>query len=492
MEAGASFFDSAEPIQPFDPIILAGDPTWRQFVIPDARAVRAPRGEPDDLVWAGAADIARWHAAGRIDTAAVIRAFLDHAAAAPSVINAFVTETLAHADLAGEPDGRLAGVPVGLKDAIDAARVPSMCSSPVFKDRIPDEDAPAWGRLRKAGALLAGKTGMPQFSGAMSTNEFNGPVVNPWTLQHDSGGSSSGSGAAVAAGLCTIALGTDTGGSVRIPAACCGVVGFKPTFGTVSTDGVFPMSPSLDQVGPIARSVRDCALAVDLMTGSQLERAALSGEGADLRGLRVGVPRSWLPVLQPAVSAAFEEALSQLEELGAEVFDVDLPEMEGLIEVNRTFAHGEQARIHDPLRMLPGYSDGLRKYTDRGRPVTVARYRTAQRERIELTRRAGEVWRQADVLAWPTLAYTAPPVGATEVVVGDTRYPAATQMVYMNAALNVTGWPAISVPCGFDHQGLPIGLQVTAPPARDDLVCFVAAAYEGATEHHTVRPPWAR
>jgi aspartyl-tRNA(Asn)/glutamyl-tRNA(Gln) amidotransferase subunit A len=418
-------------------------------------------------------------------------------------LNAFITITaetaMAQARQAetevmqGKWRGPLHGVPIALKDLFDTAGVKTTAGSGVFKDRIPTEDAEVVRRLKAAGAVLLGKTNMHEFAfGGTSIVSYFGAVHNPWEPGHIAGGSSGGSAAALAADLCYGALGSDTAGSVRLPASICGIVGIKPTYGLVSIRGVIPLSWSLDHVGPMARTVADTALLLQVIAGYD-EQDTTSEKmnipdyaqalGTKVSSLRVGAPRQFFFAdLNPEVDAAVKEALSVLAKLTAGIRDVTLPanNMESLRDVVRAaeaYAYHREfvtktPELYQPLTL---------KRIQAGANVTTPAYIQGRRELAQVRREAGKWLESVDALVTPTLPI--PPAAISDPYADD-----ILPEVRNTSPFDVNGWPAISLPCGFTSQGLPIGLQIVGPHGGEAIVIQLAHAYEQATEWHKRRP----
>jgi len=415
-------------------------------------------------------------------------------------LNAFITPTpelalaaatQADADLAsGRDRGPLHGIPVGIKDLCATKGVRTTAGSALFRDRVPDRDATVVAKLRDAGAVSLGKLNLHELAyGTTSNNQFFGAVRNPWNLECHPGGSSGGSGAAVASGECFAAIGTDTGGSIRIPAALCGTVGLMPTYGLVSRTGVTPLSWSLDHVGPLARTVEDAALFLNQITGHDPSDAAsvrhagsdaTSEIGRDVAGVRVGVARSQFAAVEPEVAAATEAALDVLRALGAVVSDVQIPLLDGGLRIN--ILQAEASAYHAQwLRESPEkYSDQVRGLLLWGLTLSAADYINDLRVRREFTDQVRAVMERVDVIAMPTCPAVACPIEATAD--GAYGYSALT------GPWDHTGQPVISVPCGFGKGGLPAGLSLAGRPFEEALLCRVAHAYEQATPWHNQHP----
>jgi aspartyl-tRNA(Asn)/glutamyl-tRNA(Gln) amidotransferase subunit A len=414
-------------------------------------------------------------------------------------INAFITitreaalasATQMDAELkAGKPRGPLHGIPIALKDNIDTAGIRTTAASGVFKDRVPTEDAEVVTRLKKAGAILVGKLNMHEFAlGGTSAVTFFGPVHNPWALDHVPGGSSGGSAAAISADLCIGALGTDTGGSIRIPASLCGIVGFKPTYGRVSNRGVIPMAWTLDHVGPMCKTVEDAALLLGVIAGYDVLDPTSSDVPvpdytrtlrAPTSKLRVGVPRSgFFDNLDPEVAKALEAALDVLRKLTANVKDVQIPAAGNVADV----WNAEIYAYHTPwITKTPQlYQDATRNLIQRAGQDKGATYADARRHVDTVRREIRKVFTDVDVLITPTQK-----TPASLITGGPAGGPGSLNNT---AAFDIYGLPTISIPCGFTTSGLPIGLQISAAHFAEPTVLTLAQAYEQATDWHKRRP----
>jgi aspartyl-tRNA(Asn)/glutamyl-tRNA(Gln) amidotransferase subunit A len=398
----------------------------------------------------------------------------------------------------GSYRGPMHGIPIALKDLFDTRGVKTTGQSLAFKDRVPDDDATVAARLREAGAVLLGKLNMWELAIGVPPSLGEEPR-NPWNLDHIPGGSSSGSGAAVAAGLCTGALGSDTGGSVRQPAALCGIVALLPSYGRLSRYGVMPLSWSLDAAGPMTRTVVDTALMLQAMAGHDPKDATSSTEPVpdymssftgDIRGIKVGVMRRYYtqhpggPVSPEAV-ASVDVALNTLEELGARVEDVDIPGLEEIdVAIGATVYLSEAfAYYQDRLRSQPqDFGEGVRRYLYAGSLLSGADYVQAQRARSWLRRRMAELFQRVDVLALPTEPGPA-------VAYADVDPHVLAKGPKLMATFNSIGAPAISVPCGFSHTGLPLGFQIAGRPFDEPTVLRVAHCYQSNTRFNERRPP---
>jgi aspartyl-tRNA(Asn)/glutamyl-tRNA(Gln) amidotransferase subunit A len=402
-----------------------------------------------------------------------------------------------HAILAGHYLGPLHGIPAAVKDIMFTKGIRTTAASKILATFVPDHDAAVVERLKRAGAVIVGKANTHEFALGVVTP----PTRNPWDTDRIPGGSSGGSGAAVAASLCIAALGSDTGGSIRIPAACCGIVGLKPTYGRVSRYGVLPLSWSLDHVGPMTKTVEDAALLLSVIAGpdprdaATLDRPvpdyarALTGE---VRGVRLGLPKEhFFELLDPEVEAAVREAIRVLERLGARLEEVSIPHLKYQAAINTTIALSEAACYHEHyLRTrADDYNPDVRLLLEMGTFMLAADYVKAQRLRTLLRRDYDEALKRVDVIVHPSLPVPATKVGQTTVQIGDTTETVLSAMVRLNRPGNQTGLPVISVPCGFTAAGLPIGLGITGKPWAEATVLRVAHAYEQHTAWLERRPP---
>jgi len=434
-------------------------------------------------------------------------ACLDRIEANDSKLHSFITLT---ADLAleqarqaekelrsGIDRGLLHGIPIALKDLYATKGIRTTCHSAVLEHWIPDHDATTVTKLREAGTILLGKLGMHEFAfGGPSIDAPFPAVRNPWNTAHIPGGSSSGSGAALAAGFCFGALGSDTGGSIRTPSSHCGIVGIKPTYGRCSRAGVIPLSWSLDHTGPMARSVADCAIMLQVLAGYDANDNASANVAVPnfqssmkdgIKGMRIGVPRkNWFDEnlgIDPQTEAVFNQAVKVLESLGAIIVDIDGKPFSLARKANQTILTCEAYSYHEktyqetPLK----FGSSVRRRMLEGAFLSAADYLTAQRARAVLNEQIRANFTNVDVFAVPGAARPPEPFDAMDPNEQNMR-PSFTN------PFNLTGLPAISVPSGFTEGNLPAGLQIVAP-AFEETICFrVAYAYEQSTEWHTKRP----
>lgn len=391
----------------------------------------------------------------------------------------------------GEWRGPLHGVPVALKDLIDTAGIRTTSASELHKDRIPQADAEVVRRLRQAGAVIVGKNNLHEFAyGGSTLVSYFGATHNPWNVERITGGSSGGSAAAVAGGLVAASIGTDTAGSIREPAALCGCVGLKPTYGRVSSRGVIPLSRSLDHVGPLTRTVMDAAIVLQAIAGYDAEDTTTSDVltadyvGAlreDARQLRVGVMREYFfEELDTEVATAMEHALAGIGTLVAEMKDVRVE-----IPTSRTVQAAESYAFHaENVGKSPDlYQPETVRRIRTGEKITAADYMQGLRELEEARRKIKRIFAQVDLLVTPTTPMPAPAIAELKAN-PDRLRPAELRLLRNTRPFNVWGLPAISLPCGFTESGLPIGVQIAGPHWREDLVLRLAHAYEQATAWH--------
>jgi len=419
-------------------------------------------------------------------------------------LNAFITVTtesaldearMAEAEInRGHWRGPLHGIPVGLKDLVDTAGVRTTAASAVLKDRVPQRDADVVTQLKAAGAIILGKQNLHEFAyGGSSLIGCFGEVHNPWNTAHITGGSSGGSAAAVAAGMCYAAIGTDTAGSVREPAALCGAVGFKPTYARVSAHGVIPLSPSLDHVGPLTTSAADAAAVFDAITDENpLPTSGIPSSHHRVppgtRKLRIGVLRAYFfDDLDSEVAAAVEQALSTLMEMVAEVREVSLA-----VNTDRSLQAAESYASHaDWVAKSPGlYDPETLRRIRAGEKFTAADQVRLSEELADERRKIASVFEQVDLLITPTVPVPAPAISPLKEK-PDTLRPTELLLLRNTRPFNVWGLPAISIPCGFTATGLPIGLQIAGPHWGDSLVLSLAHAFQQVTEWHKRKPSLA-
>ncbi|MFJ3080346.1 amidase [Streptomyces halstedii] len=402
------------------------------------------------------------------------------------------TAALAEREIAaGRSRGPLHGIPMALKDLIDAQGMPTTASSRVRADHLADGDSAVAARLSEAGAVLLGKTHTHEFAYGLTTPQTN----NAWDHSRIAGGSSGGSAVAVAAGEATFALGTDTGGSIRVPAALNGVVGLKPTYGLVPRHGVTSLSWSLDHVGPVTRTVEDAVLVLDALVGHDPRDPAsspfeakgrlgdeLSRDDSDLTGLRVGVPRNYyFERISPEVDTAVRRAIGTLQRLGAEIVEVEIPLTRYVQAIHWGLMVPEATAYHEQtLRSVPElYAPDVRLLLEAGELVLAGDYLRAQRARTMMRDAWTRMFRQVDVIAAPAVPMTATKSGQEAVEWGDGTVEAVSDSyVRLSVPANITGVPALTLPVGHDQAGMPIGMQLMGRPLHEAAVLRVGRAYE--------------
>ncbi|MBI2941316.1 MAG: aspartyl/glutamyl-tRNA amidotransferase subunit A [Chloroflexi bacterium] len=459
----------------------------------------------DDLHFRTIAELAAAFRTGKTSPVAVTAAALDRLHRLQPTLNAYITvldnEALATARRAedelrgGNDRGPLHGVPFSLKDLFATRGVRTTCGSNVLADWVPDADATVVGRLRAAGAVLLGKANMHEFAyGPTNAVSAFGPVRNPWDPGRITGGSSGGSGAGLAAGIEHGSLGSDTGGSVRMPAAYCGIVGLKPTYGRVSRAGVAPLSWAMDHVGPMARSVGDVALIMGVIAGHDPRDPTSSRrpvppfgpspsptEDRPLTGVRLGIPcEHFWEGAEPEVLASVRRATETLADLGATLVEATLPHI-GLSQAAGSIIIGAEAHSYHEawLRTRPqDYQAPTRCRLEAAGLTLAIDYVRAQRVRALLCREAEQAFTDVDLLVTPTMPCVAPSFAEAD----------AREHIRYTIPFNLLGLPALSLPCGFGADGMPVGLQIAGRPFDEATVIRVGHAYEQATEWHRRRP----
>ncbi len=465
-----------------------------------------------ELCYLSAGELSRLIRDKEISPVEIIDAHLARIEATEPALNSFITllpeqarEVARRAESqiqAGNYRGPLHGVPVGLKDLFNTAGVRTTSGSRIFDNFVPAEDCTVAARFQRAGAILLGKLNMHQFAYGPTGENFDyGHMHNPWNPELVTGGSSGGSGSAAAAGQCTITMGSDTGGSVRIPAALCGIVGLKPTYGLVSRAGLTPLSWCLDHPGPMVRTVEDAALTLNAIAGyDPKDAASASGEvpnytaalTGSVEGLRIGLPREYFEApLDPEGETSVRTAVSQLEDMGATITEVSLPMFRDSQAISGAILMAEAAAYHRELLARDGdkLTPSVRLRLEAGLFVTAADYLKAQQARARFNREMAQLFQEVDLLAGPTEPVTAPPILASEIVIGDQTVDATGALTQYTRPYNISGTPAITVPCGFSEAGMPFGLQLAGKPFDELTVLRAAYAYEQATDWHRRRPP---
>lgn len=395
--------------------------------------------------------------------------------------------------------GPLHGIPISLKDNIYTKDVRTTAGSKILRDFVPEHDATVVRQLKEAGAVLLGKTNLHEFAYGVTTNNPHfGPTRNPWDLSRIPGGSSGGSAAAVASGLCYGSIGTDTGGSIRIPAALCGIVGLKPTFGRVSVADVIPLSPQLDCVGPLTRSSSDAAALLDaiLVRGKKELPLRKATESSSRQRFRLGLPKTFfLEVLSEEVRSAFEESVRVLREQGAALEPVSIPLLEETEDAGNQIAWAEATHCHEQAGWYPArardYGEDVLTRLEMGTKVPATTYLKAMQLRDSFIEHFHSAMAQAKLhaLVVPATPIPAPKIGEETTAIRGTNHPTRALLLRNNRPANLGGLPAISVPCGKTNEGLPIGLQLIGAVMDDALLLRIAQAFELA--HPPRDPPLA-
>jgi aspartyl-tRNA(Asn)/glutamyl-tRNA(Gln) amidotransferase subunit A len=423
----------------------------------------------------------------RISCVELTQQCLDQIARLNPVLNAFITITadsaLANAreldgELAqGQDRGPLHGIPIAHKDLMRTKGIRTTSGSKLFADFVPDRDAPVVEKLSTAGAVMVGKAGLHELAyGITSDNPHFGTIRNPCNPEHSPGGSSGGSGVAVATGMAFIATGTDTGGSIRVPASFCGVAGLKPTYGLVDRSGVQPLGLSLDHVGPLARTVADVRLALDAMAEQNHRKPA----PVTLREIRVGMPENfYFDLVAPEVKAAVQHAAQRAETLGVRVIPVRVPDLEALNAAGLVILLSEAAAVHQAnLHRRADFGADVLALLDQGSLVPAMDYVNAQRQRKLLLNDFQALFRSIDCLFTPATPITAPRIGQTEITLDGATHDTRFLTTRHARGINVLGFPALSIPCGSSTEGLPIGLQIVARPWDENLLLALGEAME--------------
>ena len=441
----------------------------------------AASGTPPDL--RGIAQVAPLIARGELSPPELVRRCLARIEARRE-LNAFITvmaetalaqaERAEHEIASGLYRGPLHGVPVSVKDLIDVAGTPTTSGSAV-PPRWPRHDAPVVRRLREAGAILIGKTNLHEFAfGTTGDETAFGVVKNPFDVTRSAGGSSSGAAVALQEGMCFASLGTDTGGSIRIPAAACGVVGLKPTYGELSCDGIVPLSTTCDHVGPLTRTLPDARIVFDVLKGEEAERVPQAGA-------TIAVPGGYLAErLDPAVRAALARVRTAIEQAGHTVRDIDIPEARLTPDVYLHIVLPEASRYH--ARTLASdasaYSPGVRLRLEMGRYVLAEDYVRAMGLRKVIRAAVDRALEGCDGLLLPALSIPAPPLGAATVDIDGTPEPTRGAMLRLTQLFNLSGHPAVVMPCGRTPSGLPLGMQIVGRHGETGRLLSLAETLE--------------
>ena len=448
----------------------------------------------------------------RISPVEVVEACLERIEATEPTLNSFITvlpeQARASAERAdqeisrGNYRGPLHGIPVGLKDLFETAGVRTTSGTRIYDNYVPSQDCTVAANFSQAGAVLIGKLNMhPLAFGPTGENGDYGHMHNPWNPERITGGSSGGSGSAAAAGQCPITMGSDTGGSVRIPAALCGIVGLKPTYGRVSRAGLTPLSWCLDHPGPMVRTVEDAALTMNAIAGRDPRDPATADVPVpdytealteDIRGLRIGVVKEYFESeIDSQVAELVHRAISELGELGAEIVEVSLPLYQYAQPISNAILSAEATAAHRDILLSDGDKlyPQVRDRLEEGLFITAAEYLRAQQARQVFCAHVAEILKDVDLLAGPVEPVTAPEILARRIDVGGELLPAVPLLTKYTRVYNITGSPAISVPCGFADDGLPVALHLAGRNFDEVSVLRAAYAYQQAHDWHHQRPP---
>jgi aspartyl-tRNA(Asn)/glutamyl-tRNA(Gln) amidotransferase subunit A len=472
-------------------------------------------GGSGDLAFATITEISALLAQRKISPVELTSLFLDRIDKYNPTLNAFLTITRESAIAAARESekrikqkssrGALDGIPIALKDNIWTRGIRTTAGSKFLRDFVPDEDATVAASLHRAGAIILGKTNLHEFAYGISTNNPHyGPTRNPWDTDRIPGGSSGGSAAAIAAGLCVASVGTDTGGSIRIPAALCGIVGLKPTFGRVSCHNVVALAPTFDHVGPLARTVADAALILGAIAGRDpLDAATISQPRmkpyADVRQLmkrlrphfskkrplKLGLPREYFfASVSENILEAVKSAVHSFEQLGAIIEEVSLPRISDGDDASTSIALAEATHYHQSQGWFPAhsadYGEDVRKRLEMGLDIRALDYLAALDVQKRVREEFNAVLKQVDAIVAPTVPITAPLIGENVTQIESTEEPVRGALIRLNRPANFTGLPAISLPCGWSEENLPIGLQLIGSAWAEEKLLAIAHLFEQA------------
>ena len=454
-----------------------------------------------DLAFASIEEVARLYRKRKLSPVDVTKLMLARIEQLNPKLNAYITVTAEQALAQAKkseaelfaPRGRkghrdrgpLHGIPISLKDNIYTKDIRTTAGSKILKDFVPLHDAVVWTKLKQVGAILLGKTNLHEFAyGVTTNNPHYGPTRNPWDLACIPGGSSGGSAAAIAAGLCYGSIGTDTGGSIRIPASLCGIVGLKPGIGRVSAEGVVPLSPRLDFVGPLARTVADAALLLDpIFVRGRREPplSALNKLPKRINKFRLGIPKDFfLDLVSGDVRRAFDQAVRTLQRQGARVKEISIASLGETEEAGNHIAWAEATHYHQQAGWFPSragdYGEDVRTRLEMGTKVSATSYLQALEFREKFIRQFSLATAEAEIQALlvPTTAIAAPLVNEESTFIGEVNHPTRALLLRLNRPANLAGIPALSIPCGFTASGLPVGLQLIGAVTDEPLLLRIA------------------
>lgn len=465
--------------------------------------------EPDDLAFLSIEQASQLLRGKRLSPVELVKAAIARIERLNPSLNAFITVVAERArrearaaqkEIAqGRWKGPLHGIPIALKDNIWTRGMRTTVGAKILADFVPREDAEVTKRLAEAGAILIGKTNMHEFAyGVTNNNPHFGATHNPWNHQRITGGSSGGSAAAIAYGMCFASVCTDTGGSIRIPSALCGIVGLKPTFGLVSVNGIVPLAPSLDHAGPIARTVGDACIVLEAIAGEYPKGAARP----DYRRLRRSVPKkfriAWprdyfFDRVDNEVYERLNAAANVFRSLGAKIEYARMPRLaEALLPGTNDIALAEATHYHQSQGYFPersgDYGGDVRHRLEQGAQVKAVDYLRGLSMRGEAEKDFEAAFRRTDAIIAPVTAVSAPRIGQEEVEIAGEKETVRSALVRLNRPANFTGYPAISIPCGFTREGLPVGMQLIGPRWGEARLLAIALAYEQATHWHERHP----
>jgi aspartyl-tRNA(Asn)/glutamyl-tRNA(Gln) amidotransferase subunit A len=466
-----------------------------------------PQGDLCSLSIREAAKLLRWKKISPVD---LVDAALARIESLNAGLNSFITVTAdrarrsaraAEREIArGQWRGPLHGIPISLKDNIWTRGIRTTAGSKILANFVPNADSEIAKRQTEAGAILVGKTNLHEFAyGITSDNPHFGPVRNPWNRERIPGGSSGGSAAAVAGGMCFASIGTDTGGSIRIPSALCGVVGLKPTFGLVSVSGVVPLAETLDHAGPIARNVADASILLQAIAGrppAGMREYRKSGS-IPMKEVRLGRPGHYFfDRVDPQVGELVERAARVFASLGARLQTIPMPGLAAaLLPSTNDIALAEATNYHISQHYFPDraddYGEDVRHRLEAGEKVLAVDYLAGLAKKSEAAREFEAAFERVDAIIAPTTPTAAPRIGQREIEIDGASETVRSALVRLNRPTNFTGHPAISIPCGFTREGLPVGMQLIGPRWSEPRLLSIAEAYENATEWHSWHPPLA-
>jgi aspartyl-tRNA(Asn)/glutamyl-tRNA(Gln) amidotransferase subunit A len=463
-----------------------------------------------DLCYKTAHGLSKLIRAKEVSPVEVFQAYLDRINDTDATLNSFISypgeEALQSAQLAereilaGHYRGPLHGIPVGLKDIFYVKDVKNTAGSKIFDGFVPSYDSTVAALLRAGGAVLMGKLNLHQFAfGPTGLNEDYGNMHNPWDIERLAGGSSGGSGSAVASGQLPLALGTDTGGSVRIPASLCGITGLKPTYGRISRYGVVPLAWSFDHVGPMTRNVWDSAMMLDVIAGRDVKDPSSSLKPVDhyvksltgeVKGLRLGVPKEYFELpLDPAIEKAIKDAIGVFNGLGVEIKEVSWPIYQHSANISTPMIYAEAAEYHRDLlrKYADKYDPSIRWRVETGLFISGSDYLNASRARAKYTTESLALFDEVDLLIGPTIPVIAPRIKEDQVTIKQQLMGVIPALTQYTRAFNLTGFPALTVPCGFS-EGMPIGMQLAGRPFDEARILNAGYAYQQLTDWHRRRP----